>query len=119
MTDSKPRALEDLAAEERFVCAPADFDPAEYPIIAQHFFGTEPICQTRHIVDMAMRLKRQRQIEHLHSLGPRAVGELLCEVSEAEDLDRALKAYERLTPELLKALAGDRFPPLPIHAVQR
>ena len=29
-----------------------------------------------------------------------------------------VEAYERLTPDLLKALGGDRFPPLPIHEVQ-
>ncbi len=119
MTNIKPRTLEDMVAEVRFPSTPAGFDPAAHPILARHWFGIEPIRQTSDTVDMATRLKRQRQIEHLHSLGPRAVGELLCEISEAEDLDRALKAYERLTPDLLKALSGDRFPPLPIHAVQR
>ncbi len=34
------------------------------------------------------------------------------------NLDRALTAYERLTPDLLKAVGGDRFPPLPNHAVR-
>ena len=99
--------------------APADFDPAEYPIIGQHFFGIGPIRQTRDVADMAARLKRQRRIEHLHRLGPRAVFELLHEVSEVEDLDRALDAYQRLTPDLLKALGGDRFSPSPLHEVRR
>ena len=31
----------------------------------------------------------------------------------------ALAAYERLTPDLLKAVGGDRFPPAPIHEVRR
>ena len=119
MTDSKPRTLEDLAAEGRFVSAPADFDPVEHPIIAQHFFGIVPIRQTSAVVDMAARLQRQRRIEHLHRLGPRAVGELLYEVSETADLDRALEAYERLTPDLLNAVGGDRFPPAPIHEVRQ
>ena len=66
---------------------------------------------------MAADLKRQRQIEHVHRLGARAVGELLYEDAEGEDLDRALEAYGRLTPDLLKALGGDRFPPVPIHEV--
>ena len=99
--------------------APPDFDPAAHPIVARHFFGIEPF---RQIGDVAAKviadLKRQRQIEHLHQLGPRAVGELLCEVAEGGDLDHALAAYERLTPALLKAVGGDRFSPLPIHEVK-
>ncbi len=98
---------------------PLDFNLAEYPIIGQHFFGIGPIRQTSDATDMAARLKRQRRIEHLHSLGPLAVGELLYEVAEGEDLDRALGAYERLTPDLLKGLGGDRFSPSPLHEVRR
>ncbi len=41
------------------------------------------------------------------------------EVANGEDLDRALSAYDRLTPEMLKATGGDRFPPGPIHKVER
>ncbi len=29
---------------------PADFDPAECPIIALHWFGAEPLCPTVQIV---------------------------------------------------------------------
>ena len=67
----------------------------------------------------AFNLKRQRQIEHVHRLGVRAVGELLHQVAKGEDLDSALGAYQCLTPNLLKAVGGDRFPPLPIHEVQQ
>ena len=66
---------------------------------------------------LTVNLRRQRQIEHVHRLGPRAVGELLYEVAKGEDLDRALEPYQRLTPNLLKAVGGDRFPPAPIHEV--
>lgn len=99
--------------------APADFDAAVHPIIARHLFGVEPLRQIGDIADNVVAdLKRQRQVEHLHQLGPRAVGELLREVAKDEDLDRTLEGYERLTSDLLKALGGDRFPPLPIHEVQ-
>ena len=99
--------------------APAAFDPAACPIIAVHIFGIESLRQIGDITDdVVAALKRQRQVEHLHQLGPRAVGELLREVAKDEDLDRTLEAYERLTADLLKALGGDRFPPLPIHEVQ-
>ncbi len=93
------------------------FNPAAHPIIATHWFGIEPRRQTSDVENMAARHERQRRIEHLHSLGPRAVGELLYEVAEGEDLDRALGAYERITPDLLKALGGDRFPSAPLHEI--
>ena len=64
----------------------------------------------------ALRELRAR-ITRQEYMGPREVGELLCEVAEGEDLDRALEAYGRLTPDLLKTLGGDRFPPSPVHAV--
>ncbi len=98
--------------------APPDFDPAACPILAKHFFGTEavpPVGVTT--AKVVSGLRRERQIEHVHQLGPRAVGELLYEVAEGGDLDRALDAYERLTPSLLKAMGGDRFPPSPIHEI--
>ena len=66
----------------------------------------------------ASDLRRQRQIEHVHRLGARAVGELLREVDDGADLDHALAAYERLTPDLLKAVGGDSFPAQPIHVVR-
>ena len=95
---------------------PVGFDPAAYPIIARHFFGIEPFRSIGEVAAQVVAdLRRQRRIEHVHRLGPRAVGELLYEVAEGEDLDRALEAYQRLTPDLLKALGGDHFPPAPIH----
>jgi len=59
-----------------------------------------------------------RQIEHLHRLGPRPVGELLIEVAHATgqpDLiaDR-LQAYAALDPAVLRAVGADRFPPMPL-----
>ncbi len=99
---------------------PADFDVGAYPIIARHWYGFTPLRLIGEVAaEVVSGLKRQRQIEHVHSLGVRAVGELLFEVAEGENLDRALDAYERLTPDLLAALGGDRFPPAPIYVVQR
>ncbi len=95
-----------------------DFDAATHPIIARHWFGVEPSRPIGRTVTAVTTFRRQRQIEHVYRLGLRAVGELLFEVAEGEDLDRALKAYQRLTPDLLKAVGGDRFPPLPIHEVR-
>ncbi len=94
------------------------FDATTHPIIARHWFGIEPFRPIGQTVTAATTFRRQRQIEHVYRLGLRAVGELLFEVAEGEDLDRALEAYQRLTPDLLKAVGGDHFPPLPIHEVR-
>ncbi len=100
--------------------APADFDATANPIISRHWFGADPLRPAGHVVlGGVAALKRQRQIEHVYRLGPRAVGELLYEVAGGKDLDRALEPYQRLTPNLLKAVGGDRFAPLPIYKVQR
>ncbi len=69
--------------------APIDFDPGTHPIISKHWFGIEP---------------------------PRPVAE--DEVDAGADLDSALEDYERLTPDLLNAVGGDHFPPVPIQEVR-
>lgn len=60
-------------------------------------------------------LRLQRGAEHLHRLGARATAELLAEVANQIDglpcIVGLLAEYERrLTPELLRATGGDRFP---------
>ncbi len=98
---------------------PADFNATAHPIISRHWFGVDPFRPIGRVAAKVVAdLNRQRQIEHVHRLWARAVGEMLHQVAESENLDRALTAYERLTPDLLKAVGGDRFPPLPIHAVR-
>ena len=60
-------------------------------------------------------LRLQRDVEHLHKLGPRALAELLLDivgpVGEIELLLNSLERYRQVTPELLQAVGGDRFPP--------
>ena len=99
---------------------PFNFDATANPILSQHWFGLEPLHPIAHVAaDVVLAdLRRQRQIEHLYLLGPRAVGELLQEVAKDDDLDRALEAYGRLTPDLLKALGGDQFPSAPLREVR-
>ncbi len=97
-----------------------NFDPAAHPIIARHWFGVEPPHPIGPIpVEAPASLRRHRQFEHVHRLGPRAMEELAVEVANGEDLDSALAAYDRLTPEMLKATGGDRFPAQLIHEVQQ
>ncbi len=97
---------------------PANFNATAHPIISRHWFGVDPVRPIGRVAaEVVANLKRERQIEHVDRLGARAVGEMLHQVAEGENLDRALAAYERFTPGLLKALGGDRFPPAPIHEV--
>ena len=66
-------------------------------------------------------LKFRRQIEHLHSLGPRAVGELLAEIGAERSIqtviDQKLDRYVGLGTEALEATGGGRFWSLPLHEV--
>ncbi len=64
----------------------------------------------------------ERQVEHLHRLGPRAVAELLIEIAHCTGqsgviADR-LQAYARLDPAVLRAVGGDKFPPIPLMAIR-
>ena len=90
---------------------PADFDPADHPIIGRHFFGLRPVCE------VVSSPRRQRAAEHLHGLGPRPVLKALAEVETGADLDRVLANFAQLDPETVSRLGGDRFPPAPIREV--
>ena len=97
---------------------PANLDPATHPILSRHWFGVEPLRPIGPAATAPASLRRHRQFEHVHRLGPRAVEELTLEVANGEDLDRALAAYQRLTSDILKVTGGDRFPSQPIHVVR-
>jgi hypothetical protein len=75
-------------------------------------------------LDAFTRLRLQRGCEHLHRLGPRATAELLAEVDHRIGgmacIINLLTEYEqRLSPRLLRAAGGDRFPPRQLHSVPR
>jgi hypothetical protein len=58
----------------------------------------------------------RRGSEHLHRLGPRAMAEFLAEIAAAQGCGAELLARlddwrARLTPELVRAVGADRFPP--------
>lgn len=71
--------------------------------------------------DPLAQFRRQRQVEHLHRLGARAVGEALLELAnEAGDpdaLDLLLARYGRLTVAMVRLAGGDRFAPAPVRRV--
>lgn len=65
------------------------------------------------LIDIA-DVRFQRLVRHLHSLGPRALGEFLCQINRTGYLVNALEQYERITPERLLAIVGSLdFPPQP------
>ena len=60
-------------------------------------------------------LRFQRGAEHVHTLGPRAIAELLAQVArEGRDLPGTLDLLDNwragLSPEMVRAAAGDCFP---------
>ena len=74
------------------------------------------------IDDLVGRLRFHRQVERLHSLGPRAIGELLAEIGEQRScrtyIEMRLRAYAAIPPETLRELDGDRFPRPPLYEVK-
>ncbi len=104
--------------------APADFDATANPIISRHWFGIEPFRPIGHVAaDVVADLRRQRQVQKLHRLGPRALDALLIEIGAERGIttiiERRVERYAALDPKALKTLGGDCFPPLPIHEVQQ
>ena len=64
----------------------------------------------------------ERQVVHLHRLGPRAVAEILIEIAHCTGqsgviADR-LQAYGRLDPAVLRFLGGNSFPPMPLTVIR-
>ena len=71
---------------------------------------------------VALQLARQRQIEAVHRLGPRVIGELPDEIARHRDLHddigQRLDRYARLNAGILRELGADRFPQRPLWAMR-
>jgi len=66
-----------------------------------------------HRLDSFSQLRLQRGAEHLYELGPRALAEFIAEIGDAPGRLKAidqLAAYRRLSPDMLRATGGSRFP---------
>ena len=75
-------------------------------------------------LDPLDQLRLQRGSVHLCRLGPRATAEFFAEVGHRiggmPAILGLLAEYERrISPDLLRAAGGDRFPPRPLHQVPR
>ena len=72
--------------------------------------------------DLVADLRFQRQVERLHSLGPRFVGELLAEIGEQRGcrtfIDQRLAAYAQLDPAVVRELGADEFPGPPLYCAE-
>ena len=88
--------------------------------------NTDPEIQYQPSADECTRRltgeRFERMVEHLHHLGPRSVGAVLIEIAittgqPALIADRVEK-YSRLDPELVRAVGGDSFPPMPLGVVR-
>ena len=64
----------------------------------------------------------ERQVEHLHRLGPRPTAELLIEIArctgQSSFIAHRLEEYARLDRDILRALGADRFPPMPLTVIR-
>ena len=70
-------------------------------------------------------MRFRRLVQHLHELGPRALGEFLVELGRPhgwrhEDAaylatGNLLEKFGTLTAEMLAATGGDQWPPAPLH----
>jgi hypothetical protein len=67
------------------------------------------------------RARAQRLVDHLATLGSRALGEFLDELGRREGVTaairRQLEIYAKLTPEMLRAVGADRWAPAPTRVV--
>ena len=84
-------------------------------------------CRGQHLgeatEDLVANLIFQRNVEKLHALGPRVVGELLAEIGEQRScrtfIDQRLEAFAVLDPEILRELDSDQFPRPPLYGVKK
>jgi hypothetical protein len=63
---------------------------------------------TVHPAESMRRLRRQRLVEHLHRLGPAPLGHFLRGANIPDHLER----YAKIDPAFVRALGGDRYPPV-------
>jgi len=95
-----------------FECLAGRLDASEY-------------TQNRHALQDSAEIgsaRWERQIEHLHRLGPRVFGELLAEIAAVTGqhvrVVGLVEEYAALDPAALRVVGGDRFPPMPLGVVR-
>ena len=103
----------------------AESEPAHNPQFGRRW-AEPPHCDGFQSVGEAAAqvvadLRFRRQVQRLHQLGPRVLGEYLAELGVERDIgtiiDRKLDTYAELDPETLQAAGGDDFWQPPIHGI--
>ena len=64
-------------------------------------------------------LRFRRLVDHLHGLGPRALGEFLAGLRVHEKVANNLETYAKLTPEMLAIAGAGQWPPVLLHQAGR
>ena len=81
--------------------------------------ATETIVAADVVADLQFR----RQVERLHRLGDRVLGEFLAEIGAElgvqTPIDAKLARYAELEPEAIEAAGGGGFWPVPLRKVPR
>ncbi len=71
--------------------------------------------------EVVANMRFRRQVQRLHRLGPRVIGELLAELGAERGIqtviDQKLDTYAELKPETLEVTGGDGFWPVPVRKV--
>ena len=88
------------------------------------FLGEGPDAERAHrfLDERLFNVRLPVLAKHLHDLGPRPVAECLLEIAGNDDGARVtllavLERYAKLDPVTVRAVGGDVFPPVPLHAV--
>ena len=88
------------------------------------FLGEGPDAEQAHrfLDKRLVDVRYHMLVTRLHALGPRPTGELLLEVIGGDeqihdDVFALLERYTRLSPEEVRAVGADVFPPVPLHEV--
>jgi hypothetical protein len=123
-TERAARCVKPHKSDAATDSAPSNSNAVAHPIIGEHFFGIEPFRPIGSVAaEIVADLRFRRQVERVHALGPRTVGELPAELGSERGItsivDQKLDTYAGLDPEAIEATGGDDFWPPPLHEVPR
>ena len=105
----------------------AQSDPVHNPSFTRRWTDP-PHCKSLRsggsaAAEIVTGLEFREQVQRVHALGARALGELLAELGTERSMmpiiNEKLQKYASIDPLALRALGGDKFSPVPLHEVRR
>lgn len=105
----------------------AQSDPAHNPNFKRRWTDP-PHCKSLRsggspAAEVVAGLEFRDQVQRVHALGARVLGELLAEIGTEQSIMPAihekLGRYANINPQALRVAGGDKFPRVPLHEVQR